>query len=201
MGRSLKLQRSLAGWKLACIALVAAAVMAPFLGSLTRPVFILACLAVGYLSWRRDPTDHLQAVLLLFAFAPLVRRLVDLHAGYDFSGLMLSGPLIALLPPAASLLKGLESRSNLSINVGPMLIVGACVTYAVTISLVQDDIAGGASNALKWLAPVIYGIVLSLARMPGNCCARRRRVRLHHSGDGAVRITSTSIRRPGIDTG
>ena len=51
--------------------------------------FVLACGAVGWFAWRQGPASHLKAALILFTFAPFVRRVVDLHIGYDPFGLSL----------------------------------------------------------------------------------------------------------------
>jgi len=148
------------GWLMAALILIGTATTGPALGGLSRPVFVLACGLVGWLSWRRGPAAHLQAVLVLFAFAPLVRRVVDLHIGYDQLGLMLIGPLLAILVPAVYLPRLLEQRAVPSHWIWPLGIVAASVVYAGMLSMAQGDWTNAASGMLKWLSPLLYAAVL-----------------------------------------
>ena len=102
---SLSQQRSwqLPGWAAAVLVLLGTVVIGGALGGLARLLFVLGCGAVGWYAWRQRPGAHLQAALILFVFAPFVRRIVDLSAGYDQLGLMLIGPLLAILAPAVEL--------------------------------------------------------------------------------------------------
>ncbi|CAL8981936.1 hypothetical protein RHODGE_RHODGE_02879 [Rhodoplanes serenus] len=148
------------GWVPAALLLAATAVAGPMLGGLARPVFVLGCGAVGWYAWRRGPGEHLQAALVLFAFAPFVRRLVDLSAGYDQAGLMLVGPLLALLAVLPALWRRLESDRPFDRRFGPLLLVGACVAYATALSMIQGDWMNAASGALKWAVPLVYAAAL-----------------------------------------
>ena len=92
-------ERAVPGWLPAAALIAITAAVGPQLGGATRPLFLLGCLAVSWYAWSRSPGEHLQAVLALFCFAPFLRRLVDLSAGFDPGGLMIAGPLLALLAP------------------------------------------------------------------------------------------------------
>lgn len=151
------------GWLMAAAIEIGVAGLGPALGGLSRPVFVLACGVVGWLSWRRGPAAHLQAALVLFAFAPLVRRIVDLHIGYDQLGLMLIGPLLAILAPAVHLPRLLERRAVPSQWLWPLVIVAVSVVYAGLLSMAQGDWTNAASGMLKWLAPLLYAAVLMVA--------------------------------------
>ncbi|ACA20366.1 conserved hypothetical protein [Methylobacterium sp. 4-46] len=153
---------SLTGWLAAALLLAATALAGPLLGGAARPAFILGCAATGFLAWRRSPADHLQAVLLLFAFAPFLRRVVDLAAGYDPSGLMLVGPLLAILAPLPSLRSALDGDRPLPPALAAVLTVAACVTYATALSLFQGEWQQAATGSIKWFAPLVYAAALSL---------------------------------------
>src|ERR1700687_5994720 len=84
------------GWLPAVILLVVTAALGPLLGALARPAFLVGCFAAGWFAWRCGPKAHLQAVLVLLAFTPFVRRLVDAGAGYDQATLMILGPMLAI---------------------------------------------------------------------------------------------------------
>ena len=86
---------SMADWLPPLALLAGTAVVGGALGGLSRPLFVLGCGAVGWYAWRRGPAAHFYSVLLLFAFSPFVRRVVDVSAGFDYSSLMLVGQLAA----------------------------------------------------------------------------------------------------------
>ncbi len=141
--------------------LVATALAAAALGGLVRPVFILGCAAAGWFAWQRSAEAHVQSAILLFAFAPLVRRLVDLAAGFDTSGILLSGPLLFILAPAPSLISSLSDKDRPSNPwlVPPMIILG-CIVYGAALSMFQNDWFNAAYGAIKWSAPVLYAVAL-----------------------------------------
>jgi hypothetical protein len=155
-----RLTERLPGWLPAAVLLIATAVAGPSLGGMSRIAFVLGCGAAGWYAWHRGPGVHLQTALVLFAFAPFVRRLVDLSVGYDQTGIMLVGPLLALLPPVVRLLALLDRNGPLHRQIAPLLVVGACVVYATALSLFQGDWMNAASGALKWSVPLLYAAVL-----------------------------------------
>lgn len=153
----------LPGWLVAALMLVGTAAMGASLGGLSRPLFVLACGVVGWYAWRQGPAAHLQAALVLFTFAPFVRRVVDLSIGFDQLGLMLIGPLLAILVPAVYLPRLLELHRLPARWIWPLGIVAACVVYAGMLSMAQADWTNAASGPLKWLAPLLYAAVLMLS--------------------------------------
>lgn len=151
---------SVPGWILAVALLALTAATGAALGSLSKPIFVVGCVVVGWYSWRQSPGSHLQAMLWLFAFAPFARRLVDLSAGFDPAGLMLTGPLLAILVPAPRLLKMLAERATVRREIWPIVVVAVCVVYATALSMMQADWQNAASGALKWIAPMVYAVAL-----------------------------------------
>ena len=155
-------QWAIPGWLMAVLILIGTAALGPSLGSLSRPGFVIGCGVVGWLAWRRGPAPHLQAALVLFAFAPLVRRTVDLQIGYDQLGLMLIGPLLAIVVPALDLPQLLERRAVPQHWIWPLGVVAASVVYAGILSMAQGDWNNAASGMLKWLAPLLYAATLMI---------------------------------------
>jgi len=143
---------------LALIALTLA--VAPVIGSAARFVFIAGCGLVGLHAWSRGPAEHIQAVLALFMSAPFLRRIVDLGAGFDLSGLMLLGPLLLLLAPLPSLYHQFTGQKASVPLTGPMLTVSGCIAYSTALTLAQGDWMGAASNLIKWIAPIIYAAAI-----------------------------------------
>lgn len=148
------------GWLIALVFIGGFTVVGGFLGGLGRPLFVLGCLGVAYLSWRKSIYAHFQASLVLFSFAPFIRRIVDLGAGYDELGLMLIGPLLALLVPVADLRHLLDRRTPVDSRLGPLALAGACVLYAGVLSLLQGKMNDMASGLIKWMTPILYAAVL-----------------------------------------
>jgi hypothetical protein len=152
--------RTLPGVAPAILLLIVAVTIGPTLGPLFRPLFVAGCGAVGWYAWRIGPSAHVQVALFLFAFAPFARRIVDLSAGYDQTGLMLIGPLLAILSPLPRLRRYLEDDDEMRPGVTPILVVTGCVIYAAAISLFQGDWFNSASGILKWLSPLVYALAL-----------------------------------------
>jgi hypothetical protein len=148
------------GWLVAALLLVGTYALGHSLGGLSRPAFVLACGFVGWFAWRQGPAAHLQAALVLFTFAPFVRRVLDLSIGYDQLGLMLIGPLLAILVPAIDLPRLLETYRVPAKWMWPLGIVAASVVYAGMLSMAQGDWTNAASGMLKWLAPLLYATAL-----------------------------------------
>ncbi len=143
----------------AIVLLVLAVTVGPRMGALFRPLFIVGCGAAGWYAWRAGPAAHVQAVLYLFAFTPLARRIVDLTVGYDQTEIMLVGPLFAILAPLPQLQFYLAERP-LRTGMMPIVIVAGSVLYAALLSMFQGDWFNAASGALKWMAPLIYAAAL-----------------------------------------
>lgn len=146
---------------LACLAGGAFA-LGPSLGGVVRPAFVAGCGLVGWLAWREGAGRHLQASIILFALSPFLRRVVDLGAGYEPAGTMLIGPILTLLVPTVEL-RLLLRRDGLRWDetVAPYLVVGGCILYAALLALAQGEFMQAASGALKWTAPLLYGLWLS----------------------------------------
>ena len=151
------------GWVLAAALICGSVLATGVVGSAIRPLFIAGCGLVGLYAWRQGPAAHLICALLLFAFAPFVRRLVDLSAGYDPAGLMLIGPLLALIACIPQLL--FARRKPVFIpQMLPLFVVAGCVVYAALLSMFQGDFTNAATGTLKWLAPLLYaGAILEEA--------------------------------------
>lgn len=155
------LELATAGWWPTVLLLAGTAVAAAALGSLVRPIFILGCAVAGWFAWRKSAVAHVQSAILLFAFAPFVRRLVDVSAGFDASGIMLSGPLLFIMTPLPNLLGGpsVKERPALIWPLPPLIIL-ACILYGAALSMFQNDWFNAANGGMKWAAPVLYGMAL-----------------------------------------
>jgi hypothetical protein len=140
--------------------LVATAAIGPALGGATRPLFLVGCLATGWLAWRSGVAAHVQSAIILFSFAPFVRRLVDVTAGFDQLSLMLIGPLLFILVSIPSLWVLLSPGRARNPWLIPCVVVLVCIGYGAALSMFQNDWFNAANGVLKWVAPVLYAMAL-----------------------------------------
>ena len=133
--------------------------------SAARPLFVAGSAGVGYLAWREGCGASIEAALSLYVFAPFLRRLVDLSAGFDPASTMLIGPVLAIALPAFDLRHLLVRRDRDDEALLPFLLVGLCITYGMMLSAFSGDFGPLATSALKMYAPLLYGAwVLRAAR-------------------------------------
>lgn len=147
-------------WLLALALIAVAASLGPVIGSSSRYLFLAGSLAVGVVGWRQSHSSHLQAVLVLFVFTPLARRMVDLSIGYDLAGTMIAGPLLALLAPLSDVQNRTFNVRIFDRRLGAHLILGAGVLYAVVLTILNGDWSQALSGLLKWGVPLAYGVML-----------------------------------------
>jgi hypothetical protein len=152
--------RAFPGWLPAVLLLATMALAGPQMGSVARPAFLLGSLLAGWWAWQVSPAAHLQAALALFTFAPFVRRLVDVSAGFDPGGLMIAGPFLALLAPLPELRRLALPSAEKGLWIGPYMLFLACVVYSTELTIAQGNWQQAASGALKWAAPVLYALAL-----------------------------------------
>lgn len=150
-------------WLAPAALLVGAMVLGGVLGSLVRPLFVLGCAAIGWYAWRKGPAAHVFSVLLLFAFAPFARRVVDVSLGFDYGSLMLVGPLLAILVPGIDLLPLSSRHARFDPRLSPLVAVLLCIAYTAVLTLFQGNWSDAASGVLKWGAPLVYAAALVVA--------------------------------------
>ena len=125
-----------------------------------RPVFVFGAAVVAWDLLRFGASAHFSASFVLFCVAPFLRRVVDVSAGYDPSGIMIAGPLVALLVVAPRVIARLSDGRRLDPALWPFIVAAACLLYAIVLTMVQGDLAQALSGALKWGAPLTYGFWL-----------------------------------------
>jgi hypothetical protein len=123
--------------------------------SVSRPLFIIDCVGLGYLGWRAGPGRHVQVATWLFAFAPFLRRVVDQGCGFDESGIMLAGPMLVLLIPCVDLRR---LRPGAASHYAPQILFAACVLYGALISAFNGQFMALRGPLLKMVVPLLYGV-------------------------------------------
>ena len=134
--------------------------------ALARPFFIAGCAGFGYLAWRRGVGAHVELMIVLFVAAPFLRRVTDYHVGYDQSGVMLVGPLLALLVPCAELYRLFAAPGRRPAAALPMLLYGGCLGYAWALSTLQGGLFASTTTAVKFIVPLLYGLWLAMRGEP-----------------------------------
>ena len=131
---------------------------------LTRPLFVAGCLGVALRAFQRGSFAlHVQIAIPLFVFAPLLRRIVDLHTSYDASGSMLVGPLLALTAAFSELGRLLSQRKLHGSTFVPYAIAALCLIYGWMITAFGGDFLPSTTNAAKYVIPMLYCVCLILA--------------------------------------
>ena len=153
------------GWLAALLLCALVVAIAPISAPLARIVFVVGCVAVGWYAWQQSAAAHLQTMLVLFSFAPFARRIVDFLSAFDPGGLMLVGPLLALVVCLPNLVALLDGQSNaLEHGRAPLTVAFCCVVYAALLSLFNGAWIDASAGALKWVAPLVYAAALIEAR-------------------------------------
>jgi hypothetical protein len=128
-----------------------------------RYAFIAGCIVIGYQAWRQGPARHLEISIVLFVWAPFLRRVVDFSAGFDPSGYMLIGPILALLPPCADLYAWLVTGSlkHSTRALWPYVLMGLCLLYGLCLSIANGDMLPAALGLAKFVPTMLYGLWLA----------------------------------------
>ena len=125
--------------------------------------FVAGCAAIGWQAWRQGPAKHLEMSIILFVWAPFLRRVMDFHAGFDPGGFMLVGPLLALLPPCLDLHAWLiTGRLRFDARtLPPYLLMGLCLLYGLSLSVAGGDLLPAMVTLAKTLPPILYCVWLA----------------------------------------
>lgn len=132
---------------------------------LSRIGFIAGMTALAFLAVRLDGRRYVELVIILFAFTPMVRRIIDLHVGWDESGLVLVAPYAASLMSVLPLHRTVFEDRGFQSGLTPYLLMLAAIAYGLALSGVQGEVFAGLLSALRWTAPILFGLyVLDLVR-------------------------------------
>lgn len=119
-----------------------------------------AALGVGLILYRSRPTFYFGFVWWLWFLSPLVRRLVDVRAGYDSMNPVLLAPVLVTGLSALTLLRHLPKLQRRSVAaLAPIL---ASLIYAYPFGLVNTGLQAATYGLLQWLVPVTFGFHLAL---------------------------------------
>ncbi len=124
-----------------------------------RLLFIGGGLAIGVYAYRTGGLPlHAEVVIAMFAFSPLLRRLIDLHVGYEPSGTMLSAPLAALVCALPELRLLLSAPARVTRMLMPYGIALLCILYGWSVSAFTGNMLISSIVAAKLLLSRWYTV-------------------------------------------
>ena len=139
---------------LAGLVTVSAVCSAVFGVGVLRILFPAATVVLGLILYLRSPTSYVAYTFIVWFVSPLVRRLIDLRAGWvDPSPVLLAPLLVTLISTLAfpSILRG-EPKFR-----WPYLLAFTGVLYGLGVSFLRGGPAGVAVPLLNFVAPIFFG--------------------------------------------
>jgi hypothetical protein len=126
--------------------------------SAVRLLYLFGCMAVAFQALRFGTAYHFEALIVLFAFSPYLRRIVDYGCGFEVHGYMLTGPLLAALLPTTALPAAvMATRGHLVGRLGPYLLAIVCLGYAAFLPVLNGDYVSALAGFGKSASVLLYG--------------------------------------------
>ena len=177
-------------WLAPAVLLVGTVMVGGMLGSLVRPLFVLGCGVIGWYAWRKGPAAHVYSVLLLFAFAPFARRIVDLSLGFDYGAAFQRIRRVAFPDPkvAVAALDPLHAAVE-----GPH-VVDPTAFDATFHALFASEEAGVADMPMRPMVPIRFGRLIE--QQSDWVWTSVEPLELSGTGDLSARTTMSGIGLP-----
>jgi hypothetical protein len=124
----------------------------------TRLFYLIGCVGIGVQALRLGAAYHFEALVVMFAFSPYLRRIVDYGCGFDVHGFMLSGPLLAALVPTAALPAAvMATRGHLAGRLAPYVLAAICLSYAALLPVLGGQYVSAVTGFGKSVSVLLYG--------------------------------------------
>lgn len=108
----------------------------------------------------RSPAGFLALVIALWLYTPFVRRVLDLHHGFQATNLALAAPVLASTVAILTVLHYLKELRG--ILFAPALLVMAAVTYGFLVGALRNGLVPAFYAYLTWLSPALVGLHTAL---------------------------------------
>lgn len=129
-------------------------------GRLFAVVFVGAAVVAGLIAYYRAPTRYVVFVFALWFFAPFVRRVVDLHHGFQPASFVLMAPvLVTLLSLLTAVYRARELRGALMY---PFVFMLTGVLYGFFIGVLKNGLFPATYALLTWIGPISLSMHLIL---------------------------------------
>lgn len=129
-------------------------------GGLARIAFATTAVVTGVIYYRSSPERYVLFTLWMWILCPMVRRMVDMRAGYDPQNAISITPLAVSAIAAAGVFQRLPRLLRRSY--APFLLIGAALLYGAIAGILRNGVAGTLYTLGLWLVPVVFGLYIAL---------------------------------------
>ncbi|MBX7119082.1 MAG: O-antigen ligase family protein [Gemmatimonadaceae bacterium] len=129
-------------------------------GGVFAPAWAVAAAATAVTLVWRNPAGYLAFVVSLWFYTPLLRRVLDLHHGFNPTNLALAAPVLASAVAVITLLRFLKELRG--VLFAPALLVIAAVTYGFLVGALRNGLVAAFYAYLTWLSPAMVGLHVAL---------------------------------------
>src|SRR5579871_3263655 len=129
-------------------------------GGAVRVAFAAVAVVTGIVYYLTSPTLYFSFALSLWFLAPMVRRVIDLHVGYDGQSPISVVPLAVSAITAVGVvqrLPGLLRQSR-----APFLLIGMALCYGFVLGMLHNGVQAAVYTLGTWLIPVLFGLDIAL---------------------------------------
>lgn len=130
-------------------------------GSLFPPLYVGTAVLAGLIAYHREPERFLALVYGLWFFSPWVRRVADLHNGFNPTNIVLLAPVLVTLISALTLVyRARELRGTMLF---PFIFTLSAVGYAYSVGVLKNGLSPATYAMLTWVAPISFAVHLNLS--------------------------------------
>ncbi len=128
-----------------------------------RPAAIVYAVAAGVVALvlhTRDPVAYVSFTLWMWFLSPFVRRVLDMHHGWNPTSPALLAPQFAAAVAVLTLLRRARSLRNPLFT--PYLFVFAALAYGYSVGIINAGVVPATYALVTWLAPAFFGLFLAV---------------------------------------
>ena len=129
-------------------------------GRLLAVTFPAGAALIAVYLYAQSPATYIVFTWWLWLLTPLVRRVFDLHYGFNATSPLLLAPLFATLVAGASIIR--RRRMLRSSAYIPFMVAAAALAYAFLVGVIRQSAFASAYELVTWLAPLFFGVHLAL---------------------------------------
>lgn len=129
-------------------------------GRLFPPIYVGLAIVAGLAAYYREPGRYVAFVFGLWFFTPWVRRIVDLHNGFNPTNVVLLAPVLVTLISVLTLL--FRARELRGAMMYPFTFTLSAVVYGYAIGILKAGFIPATYAMLTWVAPISFAMHLNL---------------------------------------
>ncbi|MFA6166834.1 MAG: O-antigen ligase family protein [Gemmatimonadaceae bacterium] len=130
-------------------------------GRLFAVFFVAAAAVAGLVAYYRAPTRYVVFVFALWFFAPFVRRVVDMHHGFQPASFVLMAPVVVTL--IAGLTMVYRARELRGALMYPFVFMLTGVLYGFFIGVLKNGLFPATYALMTWVGPISFSMHLILS--------------------------------------